>query len=260
MSENIIYCFSGSGNSLELAKRIGKALGDTDIVMMRKAPAITDATAYRRVGFIFPCYGGGLPGKVEEYVSSVRVGEHAYRFGIVEYAGYMGCGLRRIHKIIGLDYWNGLSQCCSCIWLMPRWMGIPPMSIHRSQQDLEKKAAIFAEDIRLMRHSKKRPPRNALCELESRGFLKINKKIRSVLHADEKCVSCGTCEKLCPRENIRLENGKPKIGTDCIGCLSCVQYCPTEAFQVGKLTRRRKRFRNANVTADELSQAVIHID
>ena len=52
MSENIIYCYSGSGNCLDMAKNIAKELGDTDIVMMRSFPAKTDATEAKRVGFI----------------------------------------------------------------------------------------------------------------------------------------------------------------------------------------------------------------
>ena len=60
MSENIIYCYSGSGHCLNMARSIARVLGDTDIVMMRSFPAKTDATEARRVGFVFPCYGGGL--------------------------------------------------------------------------------------------------------------------------------------------------------------------------------------------------------
>ena len=34
MSENVIYCYSGSGNCLDMAKNIAKELGNTEIVMM----------------------------------------------------------------------------------------------------------------------------------------------------------------------------------------------------------------------------------
>ena len=68
MSENIIYCYSGSGHCLDMAKSIARALGDTDIVLMRSFPAVTDTTGAKRVGFVFPCYGACLPGDVEEYV------------------------------------------------------------------------------------------------------------------------------------------------------------------------------------------------
>ena len=52
MAETIIYCYSGTGNCLDLAKNIAKELGDTDVVMMRKEPVITDARAYKKVGFV----------------------------------------------------------------------------------------------------------------------------------------------------------------------------------------------------------------
>ena len=41
MSTNLIYCYSGTGNCLDMAKNIAKELGDTDIVMMRSFPAVT---------------------------------------------------------------------------------------------------------------------------------------------------------------------------------------------------------------------------
>ena len=42
MSKNVIFCYSGSGNCLDFAKNVAKGLGDTDIIMMRKAPVKTD--------------------------------------------------------------------------------------------------------------------------------------------------------------------------------------------------------------------------
>ena len=49
MAENIIYCYSGSGHCLSMAKSIAQKLGDTDIVMMRSFPAVTDARGAKRV-------------------------------------------------------------------------------------------------------------------------------------------------------------------------------------------------------------------
>ena len=55
MAENIIYCYSGAGHCLSMAKSIAQKLGDTDIVMMRSFPAVTDARGAKRVGFVFSC-------------------------------------------------------------------------------------------------------------------------------------------------------------------------------------------------------------
>ena len=88
---NIIYCYSASGNCLDMARKIAEGLGDTDIVMMRAFPTVTDATPYERVGFVFPCHGGGLPADVESHIRAIRVAPNAYKFGVVQYAAYMGC-------------------------------------------------------------------------------------------------------------------------------------------------------------------------
>ena len=54
MSENIIYCYSGSGHCLNMAKSIASRLGDTDIVLMRSFPEKTDATEAKRERFPNP--------------------------------------------------------------------------------------------------------------------------------------------------------------------------------------------------------------
>ena len=36
MSENVIFCYSGTGNCLDMAKTIARELGDTDIILIQK--------------------------------------------------------------------------------------------------------------------------------------------------------------------------------------------------------------------------------
>lgn len=257
---NIIYCYSGSGNCLDMAKKIAVQLGDTDIVMMRSYPEITDATGYERVGFVFPCYGGGLPGDVEKYVKDIKISGNAYKFGVVQYAGYMGCGLHKIDKIVGLDYWSGVSNHCSAIWLMPHYLTIPPTTVKGAQKRADKAAKAIADDVKALKKSEKKPPKRVVNATESAGFQDINKLINKKMHVNDSCVGCGQCEKLCPKGNIRIVGGKAVIGTDCIGCMSCIEFCPKQAINVGKITEKRSRFHNANITVKDLTEKVIHIN
>ena len=73
MSKNVIFCYSGSGNCLDIAKNIAKCLTDTDIVMMRSEPEIKDVRGAKRVGVVVPCSAGGLPGDGEKFVSAWQV-------------------------------------------------------------------------------------------------------------------------------------------------------------------------------------------
>lgn len=260
MAETILYCYSGAGHCLDMAKRIGKILGDTDIVMMRSRPAKTDAREAKRVGFLFSCMAGGLPGDVEEYVRELRIAPDAYRFAVEQYAGYLGCGLRKLDEIVHLDYWDGISNHSTAIWLMPHTLTFPPTTPEEAQRRIEQKAAVVAAAVLQGKRSEKRPPKEAAFELMSRGLGKTHADRVKKFAANEACIGCGTCVKICPRGNIRLEDGRPVFGPLCIGCLSCVQYCPKQAINIGRITEKRERFPNPNVSAEELAQKIIHID
>ena len=144
MSENVIFCYSGTGNCLDMAKTIARELGDTDIILMRKEPAVTDVRDAKRVGFVFPCYGGGLPGGVEESLCKIQVGLTAYTFGVCQYAGYMGSGLYKLNSIIPLRYWTAVSHQCTCIWLLPHSVMLPPVTPAMAQRRADKKAKQIA--------------------------------------------------------------------------------------------------------------------
>ena len=260
MAENILYVYSGSGHCLDMAKTIAKMLGDTDIVMMRSYPAITDARGAKRVGFIFSCMAGGLPGDVESYVKDIQIAPDAYKFAVEQYAGYLGCGLRKIDDIVGLDYWDGISNHSTAIWLMPHVLTFPPTTPEKAQERIDKKAKEIGVAVRLGRRSAKRPPKAAAFGLMSKGLGKSHARRVRKFAANDACIGCGICVNVCPRNNIQLMDGKPSFGTNCIGCLSCVQMCPKAAIDIGSVTKKRERFPNPRVKAKELTQKIIHID
>ena len=260
MAETILYCYSGAGHCLDMAKRIGKTLGDTDIVMMRSRPAKTDAREAKRVGFLFSCMAGGLPGDVEEYVREIRIAPDAYKFAVEQYAGYLGCGLRKIDEIVGLDYWSGISNHSTAIWLMPHTLTFPPTTPEAAQRRIEAEAAVVAGAVLQGKRSEKKPPKAAAFEQMSRGLGQTHAERVKKFAAGDGCIGCGTCVKLCPRGNIALKDGKPVFGSNCMGCLSCVQLCPKQAINIGRITEKRERFPNPNVSPAELTQGIIHID
>ena len=48
-----------------------------------------------------------------------------------------------------------------------------------------------------------------------------------------RCVSCLQCVRSCPRNNIRLEEGKILFGRDCLLCMRCAFHCPKDAIHMG---------------------------
>ncbi len=260
MSKHIIFCYSGTGNCLNLAKNIAQDLGDTDIVMVRSEPAVTDAQAAETVGFVFPCYGGGAPADFLKYARKILISRRSFVWGVSVSAAYAGTGLFELNKIAPLDYWKTTTHHCSCIWLFPHDLMMPRLSVEQAQERSAKVASEIAEAVRGHKRSEKKPPRNGLNALENKGFGGILSKKAAAFAVSDKCVGCGTCVRLCPRGNIRLEAGRAVIGEDCAQCLGCLQYCPTSAISIGAITDKREHYHNPAVTADDLCQSVIHIE
>ncbi len=260
MHKNVIFCYSGTGNCLDLARNIARGLGGADIVMMRKKPEITDVTEAERVGFVFPCFGGGAPGDVIKFAKEIKVAPQAYTFGVSVSAAYAGIGLSQLNDIIPLRYWTTVTHQCSCIWLFPHDLMMPKMDARSAQKRSEKLAMKIATDVLVRKKKDKKPPHNPLNALENKAWSKIAGKKAAAFKVSNACVACGQCARICPRENIKIVDGKARIGTNCIQCLGCLQYCPKSAISIGEITDKREHYHNVNVTVDDLVQKVIHIE
>ena len=61
----------------------------------------------------------------------------------------------------------------------------------------------------------------------------------------DKCVHCTTCAKVCPTNNIALNNHQLpewKHNGSCTCCLACYHHCPVHAINYGKITRQRGQY------------------
>ena len=258
MAENVIFYFSGTGNCLDIARNIAKGIGGADLVRIRKGMAVTDVRDARKVGFVFPCYGGGAPADVLKYAKEIKVSPSAYTFGVTSCAAYKGTGLARLNKIIPLSYWGVITHHCSCIWLFPHHLMMPRLSVGEAEARSKKLAATMAKDI-MAGKVRKKPGLNILNAIENAGFSGMLKKKASQFEVNDNCIACGQCASICPRGNIRIVNSKASIGTDCAQCLGCLQFCPRNAISIGDVSKKREHYHNPHVKAAELSKDVEHI-
>ncbi len=255
-----LYYFSGTGNSLKVAKDLAQKLDNaslTNIVQVERGG--THAVSADIVGIIFPVYMWGYPLIVERFISKLDISASAYVFAVATYGGFPGGALLLLNELLkkkGRQLFAGFG-----VQMPGNYTPMYGAKPERVQNDL------FAKEADAMKNIVKIVTAKEKAKIASNNFL-INALFSSFMFKackgqipkmDEKfmvepsCTSCGLCVKLCPAKNIVLEKGRPVWQKHCEQCMACLQWCPVEAIQYGPATKGRKRYHHPDITAEMLS-------
>ena len=253
-----IFYFSGTGNSLMLAKDLKLHLGEeTEIINMAAQDAGMTAVNYEKVGFVFPVYFGDVPPIVIQFVNKLDMSKTSYVFAVTNYGGMV---VNTMHTMAALIAGKGKKLNYSAEIAQP---GNYLVMYGANPEDRQKK--VLAE-------GKTKTAAIALAiqngiENSVRKISFFEKCMGWFMHAvmlkkittydtnftiNEACIDCGVCEKVCPRNNIDNTNGKRSWKGNCEQCMACIQWCPKEAIQYKKVTQKRKRYHNPEVQAKDL--------
>lgn len=239
----MILCFSGTGNSLSVARMLAERLGDT-VADIASAGAI--AAGGERVIWVFPVYSWGMPPVVAEYIAA--------QTGMGDRPHYcvMTCGddTGRADRL-----WRRAMRRAGATDLRGCWsVQMPNTYVLLPGFDVDTPAVARAK-------TDAAPARvDAIAALISRGsgvtdvvaggmpwiksyvvypFFRRFMMSPRPLHATEGCVSCGKCARECPLGNIAMRGGAPQWGGRCTLCLRCYHGCPRRAVAYGRATARK---------------------
>jgi ferredoxin len=252
-----IYYFSGTGNSLNVARLLSTELGDSEVISIADVRGREIDPSFDRLGIVFPVYGWGLPLIVRDFLEKIRTDK--YVFAVATCGGRAGDTIGQAEHIlrnngVELKYGVSLKMPGNCIMIA----GAPPVE---KQEEILKEAGSRVKEIAATinesdrRHVEKGSLTDRLV-LSGIMYRMAAKKLKSMdwsFLVDDRCKSCGTCVKMCPVNNIVLVDGKPQWHHDCEQCMACLQWCPNEAIQIGNKTQQRKRYRNPNVNRKDLT-------
>ena len=252
MSKNLICYFSATGNSLQAAKDISAKLHSTDIVPMTRQHV--NLAGYERVGFIFPCFGGGLPNIVRRFISALVFPENTdtYYFTVVtggEHAGNCVAQVNRLltGKGVSLHYGSFLKMYGNYLILHPQ-----PNDADEQAARAHLDANTIADDV--LQKKRTTIPRKKILYSITYALVAPNfhKGARTNFKVTDACVSCGKCVQVCPVGNITLKDGKPVFGNKCELCVACIQWCPQKAIIGGKATGTSPRYHHPEVSFEEI--------
>lgn len=258
--KNVMYYFTGTGNTLEAARRIAKGIGDCELLEIAatiaemKRSGISEIAVdsnVERVGIAFPVYYYGLPAIVHDFFRALRVSGNPYAYCVATRGGSSGYGsfaqaLMHLKK-------NGKNLDAGFSVLMPENYPVlyNPTDVETTRKMLE--AATGEIDGIAAAVAEKRPFREGwqnplAATLVSRP---VNAWFVSGVRASDReftasgsCVSCGKCVRACSVGNISLEGGKPVWHGRCEQCFGCYNACPARAIDFGKSTIGKRQYLN----------------
>ena len=242
----MIFYFSGCGNSKHAAETIAAGLNDTLIFIpeaAREGCYEYELAEGESLGFVFPVYAWAPPKLVLDFLQKLQLKTKPnYLYFACTCGDECGHTEKILRKAVEAKGWN-LSACFSM--KMPEtYIGMPGFKLDTEEKAKQK---IAEADATLKRNIPRLINKEQFSEMTlgkaawlksyviNGSFNKYATNDRKYLSTD-KCIGCGKCVKICPLQNITLEDGRPKWHGHCTMCMACYHHCPTNAIQYGKGT------------------------
>ncbi|MCJ7649382.1 MAG: EFR1 family ferrodoxin [Candidatus Lokiarchaeota archaeon] len=253
-----LYYFSGTGNSLYMAKTLKEKLDDCELLpiagLINQSSIIATS---EKVGFIFPVYTWALPKIVADFIEKIDLSNAKYIFALCTKGGpgrqyvipVMNNLLKPKNKELDAAF---LIKVFSAVI----FGGHNPMHSKEKQLKRIKNAESKLDEIakKIRNNEKVKGKKGTIIPMkgEYTSFIeKVNTDDENY-YTDENCNGCGICQKICPVNNIKLVNDKPEWQHQCQQCLGCLHYCPQKAIQYGEHTPGRERYNHPFIKVKEL--------
>lgn len=254
--KTVIYYFSGTGNSLAVARDVAAQLGNGEV---RSIPQEMEAEHWKvdaeQVGFVFPLYYVGIPRIVQEFVNRMDLDKVETIFTVVTKGWPIVGGalsqMRFLLKAKGRRLDAGFY-----IQLPMNDITLVGVASPETQTKLlaEASAVIrrIAANIELKRRKFDLEPLWFLWRFRNNPFIARVREEDHYFSAEPSCVGCETCAKVCPVQDIAIENGNPRWLGQCEQCLACFHFCPKKAIRFNGRGGDQAQYHHPEVRLNEL--------
>ena len=250
----MIFYFSGTGNSLWIAKEIAKKFNDKIISVADELNISQNNFNYNveleeNVFFVFPVHSWGPALLMLKFISKLKLANYSnQKVYAVCSCGDM-CGntnniVKKALKRQSIKLTNCYSIQMPNNYILMSGFNIDPKEIEEQKlSNAPKTLNLIIENI----------INNSIQNIYTKGSMAFLKSYiiypmfckslgKNSFHATELCTSCGLCAIVCPVKNIYLENERPKWEKRCVQCVACIHRCPEKAIEFGKISKTKGRY------------------
>lgn len=262
-----IYWFSGTGNSLAVARNLAEKTGAKLKPLAPLANAETVNSPAETIGLVFPVYDFKAPKIIDDFITKFEGLEDKYLFALCTY------GISPLKCLVRLPHQLALKDCkmqAGFAIMMPHNAVGNTEYTAADRQTALNKAKTRVNEIAVLINKRQSMPvetETLISALLFRGifFKVIRPVIPLLLHAakhgweslaftvTDNCSGCATCRKVCPVSNITIIDNQPVWGDNCLSCFACIQWCSREAIQLGTGQIRVERYHHPEINSNDLS-------
>lgn len=261
-----IYYFSGTGNSLALARDIAAKTNGTPISIRSVIDQPSIKTDADSIGIVFPAYMAhlyGIPLMVERFARKLEDIGSKYIFAVCTCGGYESVNalpaLKNLSRLI--RSLGGEAPAAFSVRLPMNNLDYDhiPIPISRDQDAMfktcEHKIEVICRRIMSRKKGLYRIPKTVFHWLATPMYLALRnlyitdlkKKAKEPedtklkyydlmpltdksIEVSDKCTGCGTCARVCPARNIQMVDNRPVWQHHCEICFACDEWCPQKAI------------------------------
>ena len=246
----MVLYFSATGNTEFIAREIARSLNDSCINLLDRVKRQDHSPLHSETPFIIcaPVYVCEMPRFLSQYLRrQTFTGNRDVYFIFTSggYAGISGPHAKGIFRKKGMN-WRGHAE-----FKMPRNYvaseAYPMLSPEEVRERILGSCQQLPSVISDIQAGRNLAARHVFL-FETLITLPFNpiwckfKMPAKDFYTTDKCIGCGKCAKLCPLNNISLQDRKPVWGSHCTHCMACIGNCPTEAIEYGTITQNKERY------------------
>lgn len=244
----MILFFSGTGNSRHAAERIAEICGETllDLTEVFRGELTPALSEEERLIIVCPTYAWRIPHLLSDWLEQAELREGAACWFVMTCGSDIGSAA---------EYNRQLCEKKGLRYMGTRKVVMPEnyITMFTAPEEAEAKR-IISRAQPVLRKAGENISAGESFEEERVGIFSramsawVNKAFYPAAVSDkgytvtDSCIGCGKCEKLCPLNNIRMENGRPVWQGNCTQCMACICRCPAEAIEYGRKTRGKRRY------------------